>query len=250
MEDTSMMTAEATAKKPVKTLFELQAEVERYPFDQASRLSLLERLFATQNENFGAELKKAALFVPDRKVLFYMIEGDKYRLVPEKTKQKAYAPEPTASENNSEDRTATLIDSFLEKNPDNQPKRRLTLTDAASDYAAYLEQQEEGTLQTPTISDAVEKTPQTSAKKTVGEIKKQEIPLPEPEENPQPTAINESGSKYFTETLAKIYIKQGKYEEAVEIMRKLSADNPKKSCYFADQIRFLEKVVINSKSKK
>ena len=179
-----------------------------------------------------------------------MIEGDKYRLVPEKTKQKAYAPKPTASENNSEDRTATLIDSFLEKNPDNQPKRRLTLTDAASDYAAYLEQQEEETLQTPPISDAAEKTPQPSAKKTVGEIKKPEIPLPEPVENPLPTAKNESESKYFTETLAKIYIKQGKYEEAVEIMRKLSADNPKKSCYFADQIRFLEKVVINSKSKK
>lgn len=173
MEDTRMMTAEATAKKPVKTLFELQAEVERYPFDQASRLSLLERLFATQNETFGAELKKAALFVPDRKVLFYMIEGDKYRLVPEKTKQKAYAPKPTASENNAEDRTATLIDSFLEKNPDNQPKRRLTLNDAASDYAAYLEQQEEDTLQTPTISDVAEKTSQSSAKKTVGEIKKQ-----------------------------------------------------------------------------
>lgn len=54
----------------------------------------------------------------------------------------------------------------------------------------------------------------------------------------------------FTETLAKIYIKQGKYEGAIEIMRKLNADNPKKSCYFADQIRFLEKVVINNKNKK
>lgn len=249
MEETKTITTPTVENSP-KTLFELQAEVERYPFDQSSRLTLLERLFTTQNENFGAELKKAALFVPDRKVLFYMIEGDKYRLVPEKTKQKASAPKQTTPQNNTEDRTATLIDSFLEKNPDNQPKRKLTLTDAASDYAAYLEQQDEETSLPSPNAAATENPPQVIAKKTVDEIKRPEFSLPEPVENPQPMEKNENDNKYFTETLAKIYIKQGKYEEAVEIMRKLSADNPKKSCYFADQIRFLEKVVINSKSKK
>ena len=48
----------------------------------------------------------------------------------------------------------------------------------------------------------------------------------------------------------KIYIKQGKYLRAIEIMRRLEADYPKKSSYFADQIRFLEKIVINNKNKK
>ena len=55
---------------------------------------------------------------------------------------------------------------------------------------------------------------------------------------------------YFTETLARIYIKQGRYEKALEIIKRLNLNIPKKNAYFADQIRFLEKVIINNKNKK
>jgi hypothetical protein len=54
---------------------------------------------------------------------------------------------------------------------------------------------------------------------------------------------------YFTETLARIYIKQGNYSKALEIIQQLSLDNPKKNAYFADQMRFLEKLIINSNKK-
>ena len=59
----------------------------------------------------------------------------------------------------------------------------------------------------------------------------------------------ESNEDYFTETLAKIYIKQGRYTKALEIIRRLSLKYPKKNRYFADQIRFLEKLIINNKNK-
>jgi predicted Zn-dependent protease len=59
----------------------------------------------------------------------------------------------------------------------------------------------------------------------------------------------ELDDSYFTETLAKIYIKQRRYSKALEIIRKLNLKYPKKSIYFADQIRFLEKLVINEKTK-
>ena len=52
----------------------------------------------------------------------------------------------------------------------------------------------------------------------------------------------------FTETLARIYIKQERYEKALEIIRKLSLKYPKKSTYFADQIRTLEQLIINTKT--
>ena len=54
---------------------------------------------------------------------------------------------------------------------------------------------------------------------------------------------------YFTETLAKIYVKQQRYSKALEIIKKLDLKYPKKNAYFADQIRFLEKLIINTKSK-
>ena len=65
----------------------------------------------------------------------------------------------------------------------------------------------------------------------------------------QESEIAANEEDYFTETLAKIYIKQGRYDKALEIIRKLMANYPKKNSYFADQIRFLEKLIINNKNK-
>lgn len=70
---------------------------------------------------------------------------------------------------------------------------------------------------------------------------------------PQPAAVPEmekevDSEPLFTESLAKIYIKQRKYAKALEIIRKLSLNNPEKNIYFADQIRFLEKLIINIKN--
>ena len=52
---------------------------------------------------------------------------------------------------------------------------------------------------------------------------------------------------FYTESLAHIYIKQRKYERALEIIKCISLKNPEKNIYFADQIRFLEKLIINVK---
>ena len=46
----------------------------------------------------------------------------------------------------------------------------------------------------------------------------------------------------MTETLARIYVRQKKYARAIEAYRILMLKNPKKSGYFADQIRELEKL--------
>lgn len=45
------------------------------------------------------------------------------------------------------------------------------------------------------------------------------------------------------ESLAKIYIKQRRYERAFEIISNLSLNYPEKSVYFADQLRFLQKLI-------
>jgi hypothetical protein len=65
-----------------------------------------------------------------------------------------------------------------------------------------------------------------------------------------PTEEKETDESYFTETLARIYIKQGRYEKALEIIQRLYLNYPKKNAYFADQMRFLEKLIINNKNNK
>ena len=59
----------------------------------------------------------------------------------------------------------------------------------------------------------------------------------------------EENSGVFTETLARIYIKQGKYQRAYEIISRLHQQHPDKNGYYVDQLRFLEKLMLNSKKK-
>jgi len=86
--------------------------------------------------------------------------------------------------------------------------------------------------------------------------------VPEPEsgqtseEDDEDAALDSvcaSGTKevedaYFTESLARIFLKQHRYEKALEIINSLYLNFPNKSIYFADQIRYLEKLIrINQK---
>ena len=71
----------------------------------------------------------------------------------------------------------------------------------------------------------------------------------EEEEDPVKMEEEPEEESYFTETLAKIYVKQQRYSKALEIITRLNLKYPKKNAYFADQIRFLEKLIINTKSK-
>ena len=68
-----------------------------------------------------------------------------------------------------------------------------------------------------------------------------EINRPEIKEINAITAIDESFETM--EELAIKCIQEKKYHRAIEILRELNLNNPKKSIYFADQIRFLEKII-------
>ena len=67
-------------------------------------------------------------------------------------------------------------------------------------------------------------------------------------------AINNSSAiddSMLSESLAKMYIARGKYSKALEIIESINLNFPEKSIYFADQIRFLRKLVLieNKKTK-
>ncbi len=56
------------------TLYELRTLLVRYPYFQSLRLLYLKNLYLLHDVTFGAELRKAVLYVADRRVLFYLIE--------------------------------------------------------------------------------------------------------------------------------------------------------------------------------
>ncbi len=246
------------------TLYELRTLVARYPYFQSLRLLYLKNLYLLHDINFGAELRKAVLYVADRRVLFYLIEGDRYTLQAQKSplfSSKVMDEEPSV------DRTLSLIDAFLSTVPEeNIPSMEL---DYAMDYTSYLLQDEEEAesseaSQTDTkvetqklrghelIDDFILKSESAGKPEKEAVISEKEVELPEEKEENEssvPASNEELDDSCFTETLAKIYIKQRRYDKALEIIKKLSLNYPKKNAYFADQIRFLEKLIINAKSK-
>ena len=100
------------------------------------------------------------------------------------------------------------------------------------------------------IDDFIQKSESSDASDTRREFLVEKEEETEEEEEPSVSPVTEEvDDSCFTETLAKIYVKQQRYSKALEIIKKLSLKYPKKNAYFADQIRFLEKLIINAKSK-
>ena len=201
------------------TLYELRTLLARYPYFQTVRLLYLKNLFLLHDITFGEELRKAALYVADRKVLFYLIEGERFIISPLDKQEKP-------KEEGGLDRTLSLIDAFLSSLPEDSAAVELPM-DVTADYTSFLLHEEEHPS-----DDGI---PRMKGQSLIDDE-------PEAEEDIE-------DESYFTETLAKIYVKQQRYSKALEIIKKLNLKYPKKNAYFADQIRFLEKLIINTKSK-
>ena len=256
------------------TLYELRSMLALYPYFQTARLLMLQNLFLLHDPSFDEELRRAAIYITDRRVLFSLIEGAHYQL--RKPTQKpapkaAASPLGSASQLRKEQshvnsqlstgansRTISLIDTFLDSIPKEdapKTKRKPTPADAAVDYVAYLLESEEEDAGTESMPGEVPQMPgqdliDSFINSDTGRIVLNEGPLLTPQvEKPAEKPEDEIGEEYFTETLARIYIKQGRYSKALEIIQRLSLQFPKKNAYFADQIRFLEKLIINNNKK-
>ncbi|WP_315578939.1 tetratricopeptide repeat protein [Hoylesella oralis] len=231
-----------------ETLYDLRSLLALYPYYQTARLLLLQNLYILHDTSFDEELRRAAIYLTDRKVIFNLVEAAHYRIKKEKKEDE--------KKNIHGNRTISLIDDFLDSIPtENSNKagnRKPTPADAALDYVSYL-------LETESEEEkkAIELAPQLKGQSLIddfifkegGKITLKDDPETEPTAEELPDKIKDNDEEYFTETLAKIYIKQGRYSKALEIIQQLNLNYPKKNAYFADQMRFLEKLILNNKNK-
>lgn len=270
-----------------ETLYDLRELVALYPYYQTVRILLLQNLYLLHDPTFNEELKRAAIYLTDRRVIFEMVEAAHYQLKAENGQQglSADATKAVTSGSNAAsvatqasatatDRTTDLIDSFLGSIPatdeekeegasregQGRRRRKPTAADAAVDYMKYLMETEE--------EESVDAETNTSRTISLidnfiddGGFKLQPVDTSqpfEPEYTPElPTdedsndgAEEKVAGGVFTETLARIYIKQKRYDRALTIMQQLEkaeTGQKKRNAYLDDQMRFLEKLIKNGR---
>ena len=228
----------------------------RYPYFQTIRLLYLKNLFILGDKDFKSELQKSALYIADLSVLFYFIEGNRLAITGDAAHQN-----PVEKENGT-DRTLDLIDRFLSDLPEPLGNDLPLPAEANVDYISVLMQEKEAQEEKHPFSvlmqekEAQEEKHPLKGQELIDRFiehsesekhlplaqdeKKEEAPkaeddMPDESSKEPEREETEADEQYFTETLAKI--------------KKLNLQYPKKNAYFADQIRFLEKLIINAKSK-
>lgn len=248
---------EAVAGKP--EIESLKNMVSQYPYFQEAIFTYLKALYLNDEPDYQSELERLSISINDRRALFYHIFSEEY---------EQFFTETGRSEI-KEDKTNILLNAFFESKGENSFSDNLEyelpiLSLASTDYISYMESQPEKTVTDTEKEPSDEKTANLKHQDIIDSfINKSEtdggirIKLEESELSDDRDLLNEDTGNdeeleedvFFTETLAKIYVRQKKYEKAYKIIKHLSLNYPKKNIYFADQLSFLEKLIINSKYK-
>ncbi len=222
-------------------LAELSELMQTYPCFAAAKELYLKLLYDQKDMSYEACLFKTALAAPDRRQLYAYIHG----------LDKAAPSDATDSQG------FDLIDSFLGVSAEDAgaTSEEEALASLQKMYAGYrLEPDPAGDgaevpFNSPLIQEFIdhpEEEIQPSAESDTEHVAQacDEIVSMEQEVN---SAWESLPCDSLTLTLVKIYLKQKKYERALEILKSLSLNNPEKSVYFADQIRFFEKLLTHLK---
>ena len=215
---------------------ELRHLTEIYPYCEALHWIYLRSLYINDDATFDDELMKHGMHISNRRLFYnYLTYQDETDLNPTTVLAEGGSQlSPLTSQIPTTDYFA------LEQNPE----QKQTLQQLAAQLkAARLARQKQSTQS----SDAACCVQTSEASKTTDihntDIKtqhtssspKQPITIPsQPIEEPQ-----------ITEENAKKLIREQKYLEAIEILRAISLNNPKKSANFALQIKFLETIINN-----
>ena len=259
------------------TLEELRSIILRYPYFQTAWLLYIKNLYLIKHPSFKDEFRRCALYFADLSVLFYFVEGNSLSFPKSEYKE--------SEKQVANDRTLDLINRFLSEIPNDKGlSSELSIpVDSVMDYSSLLllNSAENGRKEVDNtalplkgqalIDDFIEKSESgmlssgNNMTDAVGngnekdEFSEEDLVVIDDDNNAgqvddvmegNAEAADETGDdNYLTETLAKIYVKQQRYDKALEIIKKLNLKYPKKNAYFADQMRFLERLIINAKSK-
>jgi hypothetical protein len=231
------------------------------------------RIMEVLGHEKGQELKVAAVYSMDRKKLFQLVtevhvpDEPKPEPEPETEFESESVPEPTGAIQFSEE-PHELADVIIEQHapyageepasdlleldedPDDEDPEELsteTLITAMVKDDSEMEESESGREETPTMNVA---EPKQEVSRNSNLIRSFILDEPGVIRADSPIRLKGDVSLssikehdgFITDTLAKIYVKQGLYAKAIYAYEKLSLKYPEKSAYFAAQIEKIRNI--------
>ena len=221
---------------------ELKSIVEEFPYFQPARSLFLKGLKNQDSFKYNNELKITAAHTTDRTVLFNYITTKDFSAKKEDIHQQI---NEKISEEKSFEKPEEVLKSS--KKDIEEIKEELNIGTPIS-FSSTENHSFNEWLQLSKKKPIVRKT--IIEKKNP--IKKEQIIDKFIENNPKIKPLskdktiavsvskNDQDSSLMTETLAKVYLEQKKYENAIQAYRILSLKYPEKSGFFADQIKRIQ----------
>ncbi len=222
----------------------LQSVITVFPYFQAARALYLKELKQQDSFKYNKALKITAAYTRDRAILFDYITSKKFsnytKPVPTKENKNLKVDKTkTVKTSNSKNAEDNLVDELAIGKP-------LSFTKAENhSFNQWLQL---GSIKTPTVR-ALKPLQEEVEKEKIIEKFIQNNPKIEPIAKDKNVAVsvakNTQDAALMTETLAKVYLEQKKYENAIQAYRILILKYPEKSGFFADQIKKIQKLQKN-----
>jgi len=251
-----------------RSMEEITGVIAEYPFFQTARLLMIKNLQNQGSIKYEKELKKTALWVTDRRKLFYLL--DNRVLLPVNGELNQHFEGPAVNESEVFDFSEmTLQTSFADENgaphktkkrSDDEELETLILSGSASagtffdvddkiDLAEFKASFRHKRHSDETLIEPGQKQSDRKSQLIDKFIKIQPRIVPNENRTDESMVIaqqsDEEQPDLLTDTLAKIYVKQGLFEKAIFTYEKLSLKYPEKNSYFAGQIKKIKQLVNN-----
>lgn len=227
---------------------ELNRLVAQHPYCPMYRMLLCKALANTKSDQLTSEIEHTACAIPDRTSLFLLVnEGNQEWVELLKLLEEQHKND---NENAIEADDFSLIDHFLSQQhlsateemegnlPADVEEFPLSLLDNCrliDDEDIVKSEQNDNSQQDDIINQFLQADRQGELLVPKGDFQMEDAPTPDPE------LIREKA--FLTESLARLYVKQHKFEQALAIFSRLNLQYSKKSNNFADQIRYLNKII-------